>query len=205
MPDPPRPRSRRPILLGLAAIALGAAVALGLARDGGAYRGRTFEPPLEAADFTLTDMRGQPFRMSDLRGKVALLFFGFTSCPDICPNTLGLVAQALRELGEERAERVQVVFVSVDPERDTPAVIAEYLAGFDARFVGLTGSLEALHGVADSYFVTFAPVPGADGEMTISHSGQVFLIDPQGFIPVSHAEPFAPADLAHDLKLALGR
>lgn len=170
----------------------------------GQFLGHRYEPPLAAADFTLTDMRGGAFRLADTSGQARLVFFGYTSCPDVCPNTLGKIAAALGQLDAADRQRVKVLFISVDPERDDAARLGGYLAGYGPEFLGLTGSLEALQAVAASYFVAFYDEPAEDGRSRlITHSGTVFLVDPHGQIPLSYVDPFDPADLAHDLKLAL--
>jgi protein SCO1/2 len=199
-----RPR-RRMALAALLSILISLFVVFNRSREtAGQYLGRTFDPPLPAADFTLTDMQGRPFRMADASGQVRLLFFGYTSCPDICPTTMGQVASALGQLDPADRAGVKVLFVSVDPERDDAAKLSAYLTGYGPEFLGLTGSLEALQAVAASYLVTFYDEPAQEGQpRLITHSGSVFLVDRAGQIPVSFAGPFDPADLAHDLKLAL--
>jgi len=116
--------------------------------------------PAIGGHFELTDQNGRRVRDSDLHGKVALVFFGFTHCPDVCPITAASLARTLKLLGE-RADQVVPVFITVDPERDTPQVIKTYLAGFDPRFVGLTGSPEQIAAVAAAYKAYYSPVPVA--------------------------------------------
>ncbi len=198
-------RRRRMALAALLSILISLFVVFNRSREtAGQYLGRTFNPPLPAADFTLTDMQGRPFRMADASGQVRLLFFGYTSCPDICPTTMVQVASALGQLDPADRAGVKVLFISVDPERDDAAKLSAYLTGYGPEFLGLTGSLEALQAVAASYLVTFYDEPALEGQTRlITHSGTVYLIDQTGQIPVSFAGPFDPADLAHDLKLAL--
>jgi protein SCO1/2 len=116
------------------------------------YRGVQIDPPAPAADFTLTDQKNQPFQLSNQRGKVALLFFGYAHCPDVCPVTLSIFSQVRKSLGPQ-ADEVSFVFVTVDPERDTPEALGKYLANFSAPLTGLTGSRAELEPVWKSYGV----------------------------------------------------
>lgn len=174
------------------------------------YKGFAMVPERPAPDFSLTAQTGEPFQLSDARGKAALVFFGFTYCPDICPMTLQQLSQALALLEPELAERVQVVLISVDPERDTPEVMARYLQAYDPRIVGVTGELPAIEAVAQGYGVRFfkeSPTggtvePGAE-DYTMAHSSTVFLVDPFGQLRVSYLGAYTPQDLADDLRLIL--
>lgn len=131
-------------------------------------------------DFVLTDHRGKPVRLSDFRGKVVALFFGFTQCPDVCPTTLAEFSQVYRDLGRD-ADQVQVLFVSIDPERDTQQLLAEYLPAFDSRFLGLRGSSEDVRRVADAYKVTYRKIHARNGNSyTMDHTALVFLFDGKG-------------------------
>lgn len=131
--------------------------------------------------FALTDGAGHTVTDRDLRGRYALIYFGYTFCPDICPTTLNEVAGALDKLGP-RADRIQPVFISVDPKRDTPKVVAEYVAAFSPRILGLSGTPDQIASVAREYRVYYAEVkpeaPGAD--YTVDHSSILYLVDPQG-------------------------
>lgn len=131
-------------------------------------------------DFVLTDARGRRVSLRDFRGKLVLLYFGFVSCPDVCPTDLHAIGQALRALGAE-ASRVQPIFVTLDPKRDTPAIIGEYAAAFHPRFVALTGSESEVRRVATAYKVFYekVPIPGALG-YTIDHAAFTFVIDGEG-------------------------
>lgn len=152
---------------------------------------------------SLTDHRGQARRLEDFRGKAVVLFFGFTQCPDVCPTTLADMAQVMRELGP-LAERVQVLFVTVDPERDTQAVLAKYVPAFDARFLGLRGSLEATRATAKEFKVYFEKRPGTQpGAYSIDHSAQTYVIDPRGRLRLFVRHARLAQDLAPDLRTLL--
>ena len=131
-------------------------------------------------DFELTDQNGQPWSTQAARGQVVLLSFGYTFCPDICPTTLATVNAAMDRLGTD-ATQVQPVFVSLDPERDTPERLHEYVNWFDPRLIGLTGSTEALAQIADRYRVRYARVQAADANYyTLDHSASLYLLDRNG-------------------------
>jgi len=151
----------------------------------------------------LTDHKGRARRLEDFRGKAVVVFFGFTHCPDICPTTLADMAGVMRELGPD-AERVQVLFVTVDPERDTQAVLANYVPAFDARFLGLRGSLEQTRAVAKEFKIYFEKRPGsAPGEYSVDHSAQSYVIDAQGRLRLFVRHERIREDLAPDLRALL--
>ena len=187
-------------------IVIGAAVMITLlfARPD-ALRGTTYAEPYPVApDFSLTRADGETFRLSDQRGKVVLLFFGYTSCPDICPTTMAEIKQALDRLSPEYLEHVQVVFVSVDPKRDTPERIQQYAAHFDQSFVGLTGSEQDLAKVWNDYGIYRMDVPGASAlGYTVDHTARVTVIDRDGNMRVSFGFDTPVEDVAHDLQLIL--
>lgn len=145
-------------------------------------------------DFALTDHHGKPRRLSEFRGKVVALFFGFTQCPEVCPTTLAEFAQVYRALGPD-ADRVQVIFVTLDPERDTRELLAQFVPAFDARFLALSGTPEQTRQVADAYDVTYRKVAGrTPGFYTIDHTSYIFLFDASGRLRLKmpHGQP-APA------------
>lgn len=151
----------------------------------------------------LVDHHGKPRRLEDWRGKAVVLFFGFTHCPDVCPTTLADMAQVMRELGP-LADRVQVLFVTVDPARDTQAALAKYVPAFDARFVGLRGSEEATRAVAKEFKIYFEKRPGrTPGEYSVDHSAQSYVIDPQGRLRLFVRHERIAQDLAPDLRALL--
>jgi protein SCO1/2 len=178
-------------------------VALLAACDGGG-------PQFKSTDITgapyghsleLTDHTGKPRRLEDWRGKVVVLFFGFTHCPDICPTTLADIAGAVKSLGPD-AERVQVLMVSVDPERDTQDALAKYVTAFDPRFLGLRGDLPATQKVAKEFKIYFEKrKQGAS--YTVDHSAQSYVIDQQGRLRLLVRHDRIAQDLAADLRALL--
>jgi protein SCO1/2 len=145
----------------------------------------------------LTDHTGKPRRLEDFRGKAVVLFFGFTHCPDICPTTLADIAGAVKSLGAD-AERVQVLMVSVDPERDTQDSLAKYVTAFDPRFLGLRGDLAATKKAAGEFKIYFEKRKQGDS-YTVDHSAQSYVIDPQGRLRLLVRHDRISQDLAADL------
>jgi protein SCO1/2 len=162
--------------------------------------GSLLEPSLPAADFTLAS-DGGPVRLADLRGKVVVLFFGYTFCPDVCPTTMVRLGRALELLGKD-AERVQVVMISVDPERDTPERLGPYARAFHPSFLGLTGTREEIDAVASAYGIYHAKAEGsaATGYL-VDHTANVLVLDRSGGLRLLW--PFeVPAEaLAADLRV----
>jgi protein SCO1/2 len=165
-----------------------------------------FDPPQAAAEFPdgVQASDGGALKLARYRGKVVLLVFGFTHCPAVCPTTLATLAQARKQLGPDGA-RMQVVYVTVDPERDDVSHIRQYLAGFDPAFVGGTGPAPALELVRKRYGVTAQKVPSANGgaDYAMSHSTSIYLIDRDGrlraLMPFGHTAD----DFAHDVRQLL--
>lgn len=154
-------------------------------------------------EFALTDHTGRAATLADYRGKAVVMFFGYTQCPDVCPTTLATLSATMKALGPD-ADRVQVLFVTVDPERDTQALLAQYVPAFDPRFVGLYGDAAATERVAKEFKVLFQKQPGATpGSYTVDHSAGVYMFDPQGRLRLyaSHGQP--PDAFAHDLSALL--
>ena len=140
---------------------------------------RPLFPHLTEAAFTLTDTNGTSVSNLDLIGSPKLVFFGFTHCPEVCPLTLNTLSYLLDDIGAA-ADEVDIVFISVDPERDTPALMREYLAGFDDNTIGLTGRKAAVAKVIQHYRVYVEKVPHDQGDYQINHTASVFLFDAQG-------------------------
>jgi protein SCO1/2 len=154
-------------------------------------------------DFALPDTTGRQRRLADFRGKAVVLFFGYTQCPDVCPTTLSAMAEVMKLLGGDAA-RLQVVFVTLDPERDTPALIAEYMAQFNPGFLGLRGDTAATEAVAREFKVFFTKqAAGKAGGYTLDHTAGSYVFDPQGHLRlyVRHGAP--ASDIAADLGLLL--
>jgi protein SCO1/2 len=151
-------------------------------------------------DFSLTDHTGKPRTLADFRGKAVVVFFGYTQCPDVCPTTLAALAETMKLLGPD-ADRVQVAFITVDPERDTKALLSEYVPAFDKRFVGLSGDAAATEKVAKEFKVVVQKQPGpTPGTYTVDHSAGVFMFDPSGRLRVYASHGQKPEAFAHDLR-----
>ncbi len=160
------------------------------------FHGSRFDPPSAAADFTLTNQDGQAVRLSDYRGKLVLLYFGYTHCPDECPTTLAMLNRALSEM-KDAGSSTQILFVSVDPQQDTPPVLKEYLARFNPKFAGLTGQPAAVDAVLKAYGVV-AETQGT----TVSHSTYLYVVDRAGRLVMTYsfdAQP-SPEAVAADLE-----
>jgi len=155
-----------------------------------------------AVSFALTDQDGHTRTDKDFRGRWVLLYFGYSYCPDVCPTTLAVMADALGQMGEQGGKIVPV-FVSVDPERDTPAVLKTYLAAFGPRFVGLTGKPDAIARLARAYGVYYRKHPLAGGNYSVDHTSAIYLLDPEGRFVKSLDVQAGPKALAADLKKAL--
>lgn len=140
--------------------------------------------------FQLTDMNGRPVTEKSLLGKPTAVFFGFTYCPEVCPTTMTELTAWLKALGKD-ADKLNVVFISVDPERDTPAQLREYLSNFDPRIQGFTGTPEAIAKTARAYRVYYQKVPLDGGGYTIDHSSAIYLFDAKGrFVsPIAYQSP----------------
>jgi protein SCO1/2 len=161
-----------------------------------------FEPPREAPDFTLSGSDGAELQLSRHRGKVVVLGFGFSSCPDVCPTTLSTLASARRKLGA-RASGVQVVYITVDPERDDAERLRTYLAAFDPGFLGGTGSAEQLAAVREEYGIAAKRRTTGAG-YAFDHSSYTYLIDREGKLRALMPYGSAPDDYVHDVRILLG-
>ena len=150
--------------------------------------------------FTLTDQFGKTRTDSDLRGRYLLVYFGYTDCPDACPTTLGVIADAVPKLGPDKNKLVPV-FITTDPERDTPSVLKTYLDAFGPEFVGLTGSPAAIKKAAGEYHVYFARHPLPGGGYSVDHSSVMYLMGPDGrFVTYYDDASMGPDALAADLR-----
>ena len=166
------------------------------------FRGTSYDPPVPASEIVLTQGDGSSFRLSEKRGDIVLLFFGYTSCPDVCPTTLSEMKRVMANLGAN-AERVQVVFVTVDPKRDTPQKLKEYVSIFNPTFVGLSGSFEELEKIWNDYgvFREEEQLPNSATGYLVNHTARVYLIDRDGNLRLSYSYGTPTDDFVHDLKI----
>lgn len=154
-------------------------------------------------DFTLTDHHGKVRTLADFKGKAVLMFFGFTQCPDVCPSTMSEMAAVMEKLGPD-ADRVQVLFVTIDPERDTQELLAQYVPHFDKRFLGMRPADEAaLKKLATDFKVYYAKVPQEGGGYTMDHTAGSYVFDPQGHLRLFVKHGQGPDPIVHDLKQLL--
>jgi protein SCO1/2 len=156
-----------------------------------------------ARDFALTDHTGKPRTLADFRGKIVVLFFGYTQCPDVCPTTMAEMSTVMKELGPS-ADDVQVLFVTLDPERDTQTLLAQYVPAFDQRFLGLSGDAEATRKVAKEFKVFYNKVPGtAPGSYSIDHTAGSYLFDRNGKVRLYLRHGQGAAPIVHDIRQLL--
>ena len=153
------------------------------------------------AEFHLTDQHGQARTWADFNGKVSVLFFGYTQCPDVCPTTLTNMKQVMNSLGKDAAN-VQVLFVTLDPERDKPSLLAEYVAVFDPTFLALSGDSTAIAQIAKVFNVTYKKNPTTSG-YSMDHSDGIFIIDPKGKVRLLAPYPHRSDWIAEDIRLLL--
>jgi len=177
--------------------------ACGAEKPKAAFRSIDISGAPYAQQLSLPDADGRLRTLADFKGKVVIVFFGFTQCPDLCPGTLAEIAEVRKRLGAAGA-KVQPVFVTVDPERDTPQVLKEYVAGFGADIVALRGSIEQTKAAASDFKVFFAKVPGkTEGSYTIDHTAGAYVFDPQGRVRLFARYGSGAEALVGDLKLLL--
>ena len=151
-------------------------------------------------DFKLTDHNGKPRTLADFRGKAVVIFFGYTQCPDVCPTTLSDLAAALQKLGAD-ASRVQVLFVTIDPERDTPELLSQYVPAFNPTFLGLYGDTAATAATAREFKVLYQKQPGSTpGSYSMDHSAGTFIFDPRGRLRLYVGNGQGPDVYAHDIR-----
>lgn len=197
---------RRGLLLAGVAVAcgLGACDRLGSPSAKATFNGADITGAEYGRRLDLTDQTGKPRTLADWKGKVTVVFFGYTQCPDVCPTTMAELAQVKQKLGAA-GDRLQVVFVTVDPERDTPDMLRAYLAHFDPAFVALRGTPEQTTAAAKEFKVFFAKVPGqVDGSYTMDHTAGSFVLDGDGRIRLFERYGTAVDALAADIKALLG-
>jgi len=183
-------------------LVLGAVTAFALTRPH-RFGGSLIDPPVPAPDIELSDAGGEKFRLDDQSGNAVLLFFGYTSCPDVCPVTLADFKAIKTQLGP-RADRVKFVFITVDPERDSPERIRRYLANFDEEFIGLTGSRADLEPVWKAYGVFQEQVASSSSVgYLVDHSSRIYAIDPRGNLRVTYLFGTDRQDIADDVLFLL--
>jgi protein SCO1 len=168
------------------------------------YHGVLIQSPQPVNDFQLESSAGQPLRVSDLHGRYVMLYFGYTSCPDLCPLTLADLAEAMRLLGDQ-AEQVQVIFITVDPARDTVQRLATYLPLFHPTFLGLTGATETLAEVSTQFGIYHAMDPTSGAAGLIDHTNSVLVLDRQGRLRLLFPPGLQATEMAADLAQLIGR
>lgn len=155
------------------------------------------------ANMEIPDTTGQLRTLADYKGKVAVVFFGFTQCPDVCPTALAELSQTLALLGDQ-ADQVQVLLISVDPERDTPEILTEYVQAFHPSFVGLTGTTDQLHKAAQSFKAYYAKAPGSTPDQyTMDHTASFYVFDKKGDVRVLISGDASAEDIASDIRKLL--
>jgi protein SCO1/2 len=178
-------------------------VAAPLAAAPQAFKGIDITGAEYARELSLTDAHGKPRTLADFKGKVAVVFFGYTQCPDVCPTTMAELAAVKRELGSD-GERVVGIFVTVDPERDSAEVLKAYVAAFDPGFVALRGTPDEIKAAAKQFKVFYAKVPGkTEGSYTVDHTAGSFVFDTQGRVRLFTRYGSGAPALVHDLKILL--
>lgn len=180
---------------------LACAMTLTLAACGEAeFRGSDISGTKLGAETAMVDDGGQARTLADYRGKVLVVFFGFTQCPDVCPTSMSQLAHAMELLGDD-ADKVQVLMISVDPERDTPEVLRSYVKAFNPSFVGLTGTPEQLATTAKSFRAHYAKVPGATpDDYTMDHGSSFYILDQSGEARVLLRGDAPAEDVVHDVR-----
>ncbi len=187
----------------LAALAAALVFLAGCGPSGPSFRNVDITGADFGKDFALTDHTGKPRTLADFRGKVVVMFFGYTRCPDVCPSTLAELKQVLGKLGDN-ASRVQVLFITVDPERDTQALLAQYVPAFDPGFLGLHGDLGATAKVAREFKVFYQKVPGSKPDnYTMDHTAASYVFDAQGRLRLLVKHGSGGEALVQDLKTLL--
>lgn len=195
MPTPFSPR-RRALVLASAALPL----IVGACSRPYVFHGVDITGVPYASGFDLTDFDGKRRTLADFAGKVVVMYFGYTQCPDVCPAAMQVVASALDDLGD-KARDVQFLFVTVDPQRDTPEILKAYVTHFNPTFLALTGTPQQIERTARDFKVYYKKIPGrTPGSYTMDHTAAFYLFDPKGRIRVFEREGVEPKPLAEDLR-----
>jgi protein SCO1/2 len=190
------------ILAGLVILGTGAFLVLAL-RDNPRGAAGTMLASAIGGPFQLVDQNGKTVTDGDLKGKWSLIYFGYTHCPDACPTALNDISIALSELGPKR-DAVRPVFITVDPERDTPESLKAYVTSFDAPILALTGTAEQVAKAAKVYRVYYAKHPEAGGDYSMDHSSVIYVMDPEGRFTASFTHESAPEQISERLKKLIG-
>lgn len=194
----------RRTLLALGSAGLGAVALWGCSPAGPKFTSTDITGSAIGKSFQLTDHNGQTRTLADFAGKTVVVFFGYTQCPDVCPTSMSTLADVKRLLGPE-GDRLQVVFITLDPERDTTALLKSYMQSFDASFVALRPTEAELKGVVTDFKIYHKQVPGSTpSTYTVDHSAGKFIYDAQGRIRLFSAYGTAPAVIAADIKTLMG-
>ncbi|MGN6581467.1 MAG: SCO family protein [Bordetella sp.] len=209
MKDPISCGRRRALrVVASSSLALAMPWALTACGNGGpAFKGSDITGTHLGKDWTLTDFNGQPRTLSSFAGKVVVVFFGYTQCPDVCPTSMAELADVMHKLGPD-ADKVQVLFITVDPDRDTAEILKQYATAFDARFLALRGTADETRKAAAAFKAYYAKVPGKSGaadDYTMDHTAAFYLFDTRGEARVLAKHDASADDLAHDIKLLLKR
>jgi protein SCO1/2 len=169
------------------------------------FKGTLYSEPQPAPNFELTATDGGRFRLSEQRGQIILMFFGYTSCPDVCPMTLSEARQILQDL-EEDAKQVTFLFITVDPERDTPEILANYVNAFHPGIIGLTGTPDELADVRQAYGIVAEKeiLESSAANYIINHTARIFLVDAEGRLKLSYSFGTPPDDILQDIHHLLG-
>jgi len=188
------------MLVGLAAV-----IFFALANRQHQFAGTVLEPPKEMYDFKLRGPEDRWVSLSDYRGKYVLVFFGYTSCPDVCPTTLKELADIMKNL-DKRADQVQPLFISVDPEKDTARRLNAFIQQFDSRIVGLSGTPEEIQQTAKEYGIFYEKKPfGTEGGYTVDHTATLMLLDPNGGLRVAYPYGTSSKAIAADISYLLSQ
>ena len=190
------------ILAGLVILGTGAFLALTLRETPRGAAGTALASAI-GGPFQLVDQNGKTVTEADLEGRWSLIYFGYTHCPDACPTALNDISIALSELGPKRGV-VRPVFITVDPERDTPETLKAYVTSFDAPILALTGTAEQVAKAAKNYRVYYAKHPEAGGDYSMDHSSVIYVMDPEGRFTASFTHESAPEQIAERLKKLIG-
>lgn len=194
---------RRAVLRGATAVVLAGALSA-CSEPAPSFKGNDITGTGLGKALTLNDHNGQARTLQDFAGKVTVAFFGFTQCPDVCPTALAELSQVMQKLGPD-ADRVQVLLISVDPERDTPEILKQYVTTFDPRFLGLTGTPDQVKKTAASFKAYYAKVPTENGaNYTMDHTAAFYLFDGEGESRVLANSTIGVDAMVHDIKALLG-